>query len=170
MSKQNAIYKKLMAVREAVAAIRQTKKNPHFKSDYADINDVLAVVVPECRAQGLVILQPIENGNVTTRIVDVETGDEVTSSMPLTAGLPAQKAGSEVTYFRRYTLVSLLALEQTDDDGNAATSAKPVKRLTPEQMEATAALPAEKLSAAIKRAESQNVAQDQIAELKKLLA
>ena len=32
-------------------------------------------------------------------------------------GLDAQKKGSEITYYRRYTLTSLLGLQAEDDDG-----------------------------------------------------
>ena len=40
--------------------------------------------------------------------------------MPLPNDLDAQKMGSAITYFRRYTLQSLLALQAIDDDGNLA--------------------------------------------------
>ena len=42
-------------------------------------------------------------------------------------GLQPQPLGSAITYFRRYTLASLLALEIDDDDANEATKKEPVK-------------------------------------------
>ena len=37
-----------------------------------------------------------------------------------------QKIGSAITYFRRYTLKSLFAIDEVDDDGNlAAKKSKP---------------------------------------------
>ena len=36
-----------------------------------------------------------------------------------------QKMGSMITYYRRYTLQSLLGLQAEDDDGNSASQAKP---------------------------------------------
>jgi len=36
-----------------------------------------------------------------------------------------QKHGSEITYYRRYTLQSLLAMQADDDDGNAASKRTP---------------------------------------------
>ena len=37
-----------------------------------------------------------------------------------------QKLGSAITYFRRYTLQSLLALQAEDDDGNKAIVKKKI--------------------------------------------
>ena len=58
-------------------------------------------------------------------ICDFE-GGSVESSLQLPTNLDAQKMGSAITYFRRYTLQSLLALQAEDDDGNKAiTKIKP---------------------------------------------
>jgi hypothetical protein len=78
------------------------------------------------------ILQPIEDGLVFTRIVDAETGATVCeSSLPLSGGGTPQQRGSEITYYRRYTLQSLLALEAEDDDANSATPSAPATRPAP---------------------------------------
>jgi hypothetical protein len=45
--------------------------------------------------------------------------------MALDLSLDAQKQGSQISYFRRYTIQSLLTLQATDDDGHVATTAKP---------------------------------------------
>jgi len=44
----------------------------------------------------------------------------MTSCLKLSGNLKAQDLGSEITYFRRYSLQSLLALQAEDDDGNLA--------------------------------------------------
>ena len=49
--------------------------------------------------------------------------------MPLPNDLDAQKLGSAITYFRRYTLQSLLALQAIDDDGNLAIKKKSKPKL-----------------------------------------
>ena len=56
-------------------------------------------------------------------ILDLE-GGFVESSLELPANLDAQKIGSAITYYRRYTLQSLLGLQAEDDDGNGAISKK----------------------------------------------
>jgi hypothetical protein len=41
-----------------------------------------------------------------------------------------QAMGSAITYFRRYTLQSLMSLQAVDDDGQAAAQAAPKKQKT----------------------------------------
>ena len=53
-----------------------------------------------------------------TRLVCVEKGMFVESGIPLPEIADPQKLGSAITYFRRYTLASLLGLKSTDDDAN----------------------------------------------------
>ena len=66
-------------------------------------------------------MQPIESGHVVTRIIDCEDGNSVESSMRLPEINDPQKVGSAVTYFRRYTLQSLLSLQAEDDDAQSAS-------------------------------------------------
>jgi hypothetical protein len=67
------------------------------------------------------MLQPIQNGNVTTIIIDCENNESIESSIALPVLSDPQKLGSAITYFRRYTLQSLLSLMAEDDDGNKAS-------------------------------------------------
>lgn len=80
----------------------------------------------------LLITQPIINGEVLTVITCTESGQEIKSGVFIPTGLNAQQIGSAITYFRRYTLSSLLSLEiDEDDDGNKAS--QPVKTTPPAQ-------------------------------------
>ena len=116
----------------AIKPVAKEATNPHFRSRYADLNTILAEVKPVLHKHGLYILQPIEDGEVFTRIVDAETGATVCeSSLPLSMTGTPQQRGSEITYYRRYTLQSLLALEAEDDDANAATPSAPANRPAP---------------------------------------
>ena len=65
-----------------------------------------------------------------------------------------QKIGSCITYFRRYTLKSLLAISEVDDDGNLAAKPAPVEVikkpvLNDSQFEKMLALPTKELKEAI---------------------
>jgi hypothetical protein len=48
-------------------------------------------------------------------------GNSIESSLQLPTDLDAQKIGSAITYYRRYTLASLLGLQAKDDDANIAS-------------------------------------------------
>jgi len=118
------MYKKLEKVKAELEAISKDSKNPFFKSAYFDINQLLKHVEPIIQKHGLVLLQPIKNGIVSSIIHDNETDDFVSSELELPKLDDPQKLGSCITYYRRYTLQSLLALQAEDDDGNKTTQNK----------------------------------------------
>lgn len=124
------IYTKLLNAKKSIGKVHKNAKNPHFKNNYADINALIEAVEPILLENGLVLLQPVLNGKVITRIVDVETGENVESIMELPTLSNPQQMGSAITYYRRYTLQSLLSLQADDDDGNAASKPQPKAKPT----------------------------------------
>ena len=118
----SGLYPKLHAAKQKIGKVVKNANNPHFKKSYADINALVESVEPLLIEQGLLLLQPIEDGVVSTLIIDIETGDKVESSMRLPEIQDPQKIGSAVTYYRRYTLQSLLSLQAEDDDANSASA------------------------------------------------
>ena len=134
-----SIYKKLHELKKEIGKVSKTSTNPFFKSKYFDINELLANVEPLVDKNNLVLLQPILDGFVITKIIDIESGEDVQSAIQLPNIQDPQKLGSAITYYRRYTLQSLLGLQAEDDDGNVASKQvnKPIatpKRLTPDQV------------------------------------
>jgi hypothetical protein len=126
MEKKN-IYLKLLECKKQIGTVAKNAKNPHFKNTYADLNALIEAVEPILLEKGLVMLQPIRGGKQYTEIHDTESGESVESYLELNSTLPPQAQGSAITYFRRYTLQSLLSLKADDDDGQSASTAKPVK-------------------------------------------
>lgn len=123
-----AIIKKLFVAKKEIGKISKDSTNPFFKSKYFDINQLLEHVEPILEKNGLVILQPILDNHVVTEIHDIESGELVQSRMLLPNISEPQKLGSAITYYRRYTLQSLLSLQAEDDDGNKAS-----KKSSPKQ-------------------------------------
>lgn len=119
--KPQGIYFKLWKAKQEIGKINKSADNPFFKSKYADLNTILDVVEPILHKYNLVMLQPIENGKVFTRIYDCESGDFVESSLDLPVINDPQKLGGCVSYFRRYSCQSLLSLSMQDDDANDVT-------------------------------------------------
>lgn len=122
--KPNNIYVKLLRVKSEIGKLTKKADNPFFKSKYLDLSDLLEAVEPVLDKHGLVLLQPLQDGKVCTMIVDSETGDQVQSYLDLPVNNNPQQMGSAVTYYRRYTLQSLLSLQAVDDDGNTASTTK----------------------------------------------
>ena len=123
-----SIYKQLFEAKKEIGKISKDSKNPFFKSKYFDINSLLEHVEPILQKHNLLLLQPIVDGKVSTVIVDIETGEKVTSEIALPQLNDPQKLGSCVSYYRRYTLQSLIGLQATDDDANLASKKTPVNK------------------------------------------
>ena len=136
-----AMASKIKDFRSKVEAVTKSSVNPHFKNRYADINAYLEAIIPTLAECGLSLLQPITSEvitvpkgetNVTTEIADflhtvvtdVDTGFSISSSMMLPDTENPQHRGSVLTYYRRYMLQSLLALQAEDDDGEKSFNRK----------------------------------------------
>lgn len=120
----NKILPALAKVKSQLGAVSKKANNPFFKSKYADLNTYLDEVEPLLEENGLLLLQPVvsysDHNVVVSRILHVESGQSVESSMKLVGDTDMQKAGSGITYARRYTLGALLSMKAEDDDGNHA--------------------------------------------------
>lgn len=120
METKSNIYKKLAAVKAKIGKLTKDTSNPFFKSKYADINQLIEMTDPVLLEAGLLSIQPIEDGHVVTKIVDIDSGETITSSLKLPESNDPQKVGSAITYFRRYSLKALLNIGEEDDDANKA--------------------------------------------------
>lgn len=118
------VMMKLWHAKQEIGKVYKNANNPHFKRSYADLNAILQTVEPILLAHGLLLMQPINDGCVITRIFDPETATCVESSMRLPDATTPQQMGSAVSYYRRYSLTSLLCLQTTDDDAELASKPK----------------------------------------------
>ena len=122
-----SFHQKLHRAKLSIGKVSKNANNPHFKKSYADLNAIIEAVEPILLENGLLLLQPIQGNSVCTQIIDIDSGVMVESCMELPAGLNPQQIGSCLTYYRRYTLVSLCSLQSVDDDGAAASKSTPTK-------------------------------------------
>jgi len=116
------LLKALMNVKKEVGTLSKTELNPFYKSKYFDVNSLIEQVEPLLEKNGLLLLQPIINNEVKSIIYHCESELSVESSIQLTQFNDPQKLGSAITYYRRYTLQSLLGLQAEDDDANKAST------------------------------------------------
>jgi hypothetical protein len=120
-----SLHQKVYKCKLAIGKVTKNANNPHFKKSYADLNAIIEAVEPILLENGLLLLQPIHGNSVCTQIIDLESNDMIESCIDLPTGIDPQKMGSAITYYRRYTLQSILSLQAVDDDGNMAS--QPVK-------------------------------------------
>ena len=140
--KENGIAKIATALNRAQGIMfgaKKDKKNPFFKSNYADLASVFDAIREPFSCNGLSITQTmdiLDNGTpvLKTRLMHA-SGEFIDSKMILPQDPNPQKLGSAITYMRRYALMAIAGIPAEDDDGNAAASRTPKSnRLTLENI------------------------------------
>jgi hypothetical protein len=120
------MLEKIARIQDKIGKLTKDTKGYNYK--YFDINQLLEKLQPLLREEGLVITQPINNGYVQSILSDEkEPKNHIVSEIKLPENVKPQDLGSAITYYRRYSLVSLLALEAEDDDGAKATKKAPTR-------------------------------------------
>lgn len=128
MNTEHATPELFAALAKAQSEVENATKgstNPHFKSKYADLAEVLNTVRPTFAKHGLSLLQSTAfEGSlveVTTLVAHAGGGfvSSVASCVP--AKTDAQGIGAATTYLRRYGLAAMTGVAQEDDDGQSAS-------------------------------------------------
>lgn len=140
-----AIAPALVKASAELRAVVKDRVNPHFKSSYASLDQIMEAVRPTLAKHGLTLVQGAtaphtdETGRVAAFTIETmllhASGEFITNHivMPLGKADP-QGAGAAASYGRRYGVSALLSLAtEDDDDGNGAMPAKvvPIKKAAP---------------------------------------
>lgn len=148
------LAKALVAFSGEVKTIAKDGNNPHFKSAYTTLDNMIEETKPLLTKHGLTVMQfPGGDGEkVTMRTMILHESGEFIESEPFSlkpVKLDPQGAGSAVTYARRYTYAAALSLALGDDDdgnsvsyGTQAAQKAGQERLAQEQAKADARPPA----------------------------
>jgi hypothetical protein len=134
------LFAALAAAQAEVENANKNSANPHFRSRYADLAEVLNSVRPVFAAHGIAIVQaPSFDGalvTVTTALVH-GSGGRITSELScVPAKSDSQGVGACATYLRRYSLAAMAGIAQEDLDGNDSAhnqppAAKPIAQAKP---------------------------------------
>ena len=103
----------------------KNSKNPHFRSNYADLASTIAALEP-LKGHGVWFMQntlDAENG-VAVETFYIGHGEKISAGVLFVPATKrdAQGYGSALTYARRYGLQTAFGLATEDDDGNAAVA------------------------------------------------
>lgn len=131
------VYVALAAAQMQMGPLLKGAENPHFKSKYADLADLVTAVRMPLNSNGLTFFHQIvnsEHGQVMrTVLMHGETETSIGCDVPLiVAKNDMQGMKSATTYAKRIGLESVTGVAPEDDDGNAAVKAAP-KTVTPDQ-------------------------------------
>ena len=115
--------------------LKQPKANRkgHRGNAYADLAAVVEAIQKPMLEAGLAFTQSVKAGAdglfLTTEVYSISSEKKFQSTIPLSTGLKPQELASELTYYKRYLLCSMLGVvADNDDDGEAAQEAKPQER------------------------------------------
>lgn len=141
------LYKALAAFQQEVPAIHQGTKG--YGYTYADLKTIFKVINPILAKHKLGFTQLLETASIKTIVFHTESGESIESVTPIPQDIALkgmnvfQTTGSGITYFRRYSLSSILTLvTDVDSDATGEEKPKPVAKLTLDEDRFTAALAA----------------------------
>lgn len=124
----------LVQLQSELEGVTKNASNSHFKSKYADLAAVMAVLREPLAKNNLCIIQgphKVEGGVEVETLVLHKSGEWLSDScyIPINKW-DAHGMGSAITYGRRYGLMSVFCIPTEDDDGNAAVEKGPIRPVT----------------------------------------
>lgn len=130
------LYKALAAFQSEVPNIYKNSQGYGYK--FADLGEINDIIKPILTKHGLGYLQPLEGEDLKTIIFHAESGESIESTVHIPQDVQLAKMnvfqviGSGITYYRRYSLSSMLGLI-TDEDADAA--GEQLKSKVPKQVQ-----------------------------------
>ena len=122
------LFSALAKAQEEIENASKNAANPHFRSKYADLAEVLTTIRDTFPKHGLSLVQsPSFDGSmchVTTLLAHDKGGYILSKASCVPAKSDAQGIGAATTYLRRYGASAMAGIAQEDDDGQAAVHNK----------------------------------------------
>lgn len=132
MNKSESIKELAAALAKAQGELDKAKKsskNPHFRSNYANLEEVWDACREHLSANGLSVIQSVGQSedhkpNLTTMLLH-NSGEFLENTVTLPTVKPGpQEVGSCLTYMKRYCLAAMVGVADSDDDAEAAEGRK----------------------------------------------
>lgn len=138
MTEHKNIAAALASAQAEMGRAIKDSNNPHFRSKYADLGNVMDACMPALTKHGIALIQPTgedEAGRFVETVLIHSSGESLRCRVPLIVSKnDMQGYGSAVTYARRYGLMAMAGIAPEDDDGAAAAASPP--RSEPKQQPA----------------------------------
>jgi hypothetical protein len=127
-----AIAPALVKAQSLIEGAVKDSSNPAFRSKYADLSSVLAVIRQPMADNDLCVLQSpsrADGGVEVETLILHKSGEWISQNcfIPITK-MDAHGTGSGITYGRRYGLMSIFCIGTEDDDGNTAAERGPAPK------------------------------------------
>ena len=130
MTEHKNIHVALCAAQAGMGKVTKGSTNPAFKSKYANLADVVSIVIPALSEQGIAMYHTMirdELGMIMQTVLFHGMSEtSINCDVPLIINEnDMQGMKSATTYAKRIGLESLTGIAPEDDDGNAAAKAAP---------------------------------------------
>jgi hypothetical protein len=119
----STIYKKLLNIQGL--QIMKDEENPYYHTRYASLTAIVATLTPLLKEANLVVTHRTDGHYLITEIIDIDSGEKISTAINLPDIADPQKIGSFITYAKRYNLSELFNLI-TDDDDDANIVSQPI--------------------------------------------
>lgn len=110
----------LIAAKREFSPIAKTGYNPHYKSKYATLANILDSVNPAMHNHGLCLVQPLLTRSdrvlLQSYVYHAASTECLGSEVLLPEAPDPQRLGAIISYYRRYAICSLLSLSIDGDD------------------------------------------------------
>lgn len=140
-AKPKNIYEALLAFQDKHVTLEKNAQNAHLKNKYADINEIIKKIRTPLSECGIVVIQLPSKDGLLTKLHHPESDSSIESFLEFFDNRDVQRLGSNITYYRRYALQSMLGLEAEDDDGEAAKQSQPPRQSAPKPAPAAPEVP-----------------------------
>lgn len=126
----DALFPALLKAQGEMRGVAKDSNNPHFKTRYASLENVIDAAKGPLQAAGLAFTQApgalVDGAIEVTTMLMHASGQWLRSTLhvPLSKRDP-QGVGSAITYGCRYALMATLGLPPVDDDGESAMDRSP---------------------------------------------
>lgn len=123
------ITKKLFEIQKLGLTFTKNAENPFFHSKYLDLDKLNKGLMPTLNTKGMLLLHRTSDKCVVTEIIDVESGESISSLFPIPESIiDPQKMGSVITYAKRYNIGQLFnIITDKDDDAEMVRDGKVVE-------------------------------------------
>jgi hypothetical protein len=119
--------KALFKIQNELTSVGANKEGYNY--NYADLEKIHSALIEFLKDNNILVIQATEEGSLVTRVIHVESGEWIESSIGLVLGKQDMQAlGSAITYARRYALVCMFGLIVADDDGASTVSREVVNK------------------------------------------
>jgi hypothetical protein len=135
-----SLYQALASFQQDVPQLLKNTKG--YGYNYTDLSEIIKIINPYMKKHGLGFSQPLqkkENNGIRTVIFHVDTSEVLDSYIDLIEGVQLkgmndfQVLGSQISYLRRYALVSALGLVSDSDTDASGEQIKKKQGLTQER-------------------------------------